>query len=306
MGKIIRYIAPSAGMIVLIIMFFHTASAFKGFYYGLFITGGVFAYFGIQSFLKSWEKISTPCYDKCGFGIQVTLYMKEILNHPSLKDKNLLPVFSKNYDSDLKRGFGYEGYEECFRVDFIVKDDLIFVNGKLTPWTGLSIKLPYEKENVNIIVGIQNGELNCYVPKIPFGSDEIPLFSFPLAYVSCEYNFHPDAISSKEALEEYHSFAGDYFKNEGYDEKEHHQLLLEHREYNSLRIWHLTKWYDCCKSKRWKKFIGRKEQALIASNFSQVDTWDSVHNYRTDTDDIYRHEYGEIRIRDLDYGLSDK
>jgi hypothetical protein len=273
---------------IMVMIFLHVTGAYKGLDKFIIIACGIIALWKAFNFLVLLEILGDSKYEKCAFGIRVDLNMEEILNHSLLVNKSLFPAFDKRYGPCLETIL-----DRSIEIEFIVKDNLIFVNGELSHDTSHSIKIPYHRttetmglalrtaiygdDEINIVTSIYDGELVCYVDSfrdvkegIDTRIDSFPIFSFPLAYASYEFNFHPEHIRSK-----------------------HREILLEEQnKYNLLRKGIFNNPGYNKKTARLSDFFNSlKNQILEREGF--------IERYAN----AYRNKYAFIQMDELDHGL---
>lgn len=243
----------------------------------LAIIGVIILYYLSNKMQQFFSEMKDIKYQKCCFAIDVTLNMEKILSLPHfMKDDKLLSIFNSKYlDPNLDKNW--------HRIIFIIKDNLVFVNGKLTPYVGHTISLPNELKPNNpfkIIVGLRDSDLVIYYEPDALSIDTIA--RFPLAYVAYAYNYHPHYLSQKYYSEDAPEF--------GTAEKD---LKLK-IDYDRLRTSIIDGKTD---NKLEAKFIALKKQLLEKNGFKEI-------GEKHDTDNYYNEKAGVVvKISQLDHGL---
>lgn len=252
-------------------------------YYSIImIVVGVFLLFYISNkFLILFNEINNDKYLKCCIAVKVSLDMEKILKTPPfLQDDNLLLKFNSIYkDPNLDPNW--------HRIIFVIKDNLVFVNGNLTPYAGYSISLPNDKkpdEPFKIIVGLRDSDLvvNYYEPDIL--SKHI-IACLPLAYVAYKYNYHPQYLSQVYYSEDHPEF--------GTKEKDR-EIKKEYDDLRKLIV-------DGKENKRLEsKFAALKDSLLEKNGFKEIGDNQNIR----ETDYYYNEKAGVgVEIYQLDHGL---
>jgi hypothetical protein len=129
-------------------------------------------------------------YNRCRFVITVSLNMKTILAAPHFsEDSTLLKAFDERFpDPDVD--------QHWHKITFVIVNDLVYINGKLSPYVGYSLSIP---SGINVgrfhklIVGLKDSDIIVYHSPDAMSTEVIA--KFPLAYVAYAYNYHPQFLS---------------------------------------------------------------------------------------------------------------
>jgi hypothetical protein len=203
--------------------------------------------------------------------------MEKILSIPHFsKDNNLLSIFNSKYsDSNLDKNW--------YGVTFIINDNHVFVNGKLTPYVGFTISLPNKskpKDPFKIIVGLRDSDLIVYYE--PDVLSENTVARFPLAYVAYPYNYHPRYLTQKYCIEDSPEF--------GTEEKDYKLKF----EYDRLRKSIIDEKIDI---KLEAKFVALGKQYLEETGFKNIGKEHNPNNYYNEKAGVV------INLSELDHGL---